>query len=61
MPDTGINVLKTASKIAIHKAAEATCEFLINKIADKIVKSGKEIIIPTEKREEILNELRQVL
>ena len=42
-----------------------------NKIADKIVKpkqaidenprNAEEIIIPLEKREEILNELRQVL
>ena len=65
--DTGINV----SKKVIHK----TCEFLGNKIADvvamsnhdKIVKidenprNVEEIIIPPEKREEILNKLRQVL
>ena len=45
--------------------------FIGNKIADKIVKQKaalienlkdvEEIIIPPEKREEILNELRQVL
>ena len=48
-----------------------TGEFIGNKIADKIVKpkpvtdenvgDAEEIIIPPEKKEEILNELRQVL
>ena len=37
---TGINALKTASKKIIHKAAEATGEFLGNKIAEKIVKQN---------------------
>ena len=68
-------VLTTASKKVIYKAAEATGEFLGNKIAgavaksndDKIVKANEnlrnveEVIIAPEKREEILNELRQVL
>ena len=36
--DTGLAALKTASKKVVHKAAEATGEFLRNKIADKIVK-----------------------
>ena len=64
---TGIGSLKTASKKVIHKAAEGTAEFIGNKIADKIVKpeanstNAEETVIPTEKREEILNELRQVL
>ena len=68
---TGLDALKTASKKLVHKAAEATGEFIGNKIADKITKrkpvpdenSGdvEEIIIPPENREEILNELRQVL
>ena len=52
------NALKTASK---NEAAEATGEFIGNKIPDKIVKPVEEMIIPPEKREEILNELRQVL
>ena len=77
--DTGLHSLKTASKTLIHKAAEATGEFIGNKAADavaelnddKIVKtkhlidensrSVEKIIIPPEKREEILNESRQVL
>ena len=68
---TGLDALKTASKNVVHKAAEATGDFIGNKIADKIVKlkllsdknsiDVEEIIIPPEKREEILNELRQVL
>ena len=59
--DTGLDALKTASsKRVAHKAAEATGEFIENKIAEKIVKLYGEIIIPPEKREEILNELRQV-
>ena len=64
-------------KNVAHKAAEATGEFLGNKMADAKLYDGKsiklkampdansrdveEIIIPPEKREEILNELRQVL
>ena len=59
--DTRVDALKSASKKLGHKAAEATSEFLGNKIADKIVKPVEKIIIPPEKREEILNELRQVL
>ena len=35
---TVLDKLKTASKIIAHKAAEATSEFIGNKIADKIVK-----------------------
>ena len=62
--DTGLNSLKTASKKVVHKAGES----LGNKIADAKTKSNnnknykqepaQEIIIPPEKREEILNELR---
>ena len=57
--DTGLDVLKTASKKVVHKAAEAIDEFVGNNIADKIVKqkpvidenSGnvEEIIILPEK------------
>ena len=60
----GINVLKTASKKVIHKAAETIGEFLGNKIAAKVVKPSRnveKIIIPPEKREELLKELRQIL
>ena len=65
--DTGLDALLAV----VHKADEAIDEFIGNKIADKIVKqkpvidknsrNAEEIIILTEKREEILNELRQVL
>ena len=68
--DTGLGALKTASKKVVHKAAEGTCEFTGSEIADKIVKAKpaidenskniEEVIIPPEKREEILNALRQV-
>ena len=66
--DTGLDVLKPDSKKVVHKATEATCEFIGNKISYKIVKpkhvidenprNVEEIIIPSEKREEILNEVR---
>ena len=59
--DTGLDSLKTASKMIVYKEAEATGEFLGNEIVDKFVKPLKEIIIPPEKKEEILNKLRQVL
>ena len=55
------------SKKVVHKAGE----FIGNKTADAIIKSGNDniekqeplqkIIIPPEKREEILNKLRKVL
>ena len=62
---TELDYLKTTSKKVVHK----TGEFLGKKIADavtkssnnKIVKQEPKIIIPPEKRDEILNELRQVL
>ena len=64
--DTGLDVLKTASKKVVHKAAEAIDEFVGNNIADKTVKqkpvidenSGnvEEIIILPEKSVEIVNE-----
>ena len=69
--DTGLDALKTASKKVVHKAAEATDEFIRNKIEDAVGKLNKdktlktnpveEIIIPPEKREEILNKLKQKL
>ena len=58
----GLGTLKTASKELVHKKRE----FLGNKITDAVAKSNEnkvvkrepvdEIIIPPEKREEILNE-----
>ena len=68
--DIGLGAPKTASKNIVHKAAEVTGEF-IGKMTDKIVKPKyvinensrniEELIVPPEKREEILNKLRQVL
>ena len=64
--DTGLDAFRTPSKRVLHKAAEATGEF----IADKIVKTEpiiegnsrnvEKITILPKKREEILNELRKV-
>ena len=69
--DTGVDSLKAASKKIDHK----TGEFLRNKIADKVImtiddkivkpfenqENVEQKIILTEKREEILNKLRQEL
>ena len=65
--DTGLDAAKTAFKKVVHK----TGEFLGNKFADAVTKSNdgnvdkqelvKEIIIPLEKRDEILNKFRKVL
>ena len=64
---TGLDSLKTTSKKVVHKAGK----FLGNQIADVVTKSNddkivkqepvEEIIIPLEKRDEILNKLRKVL
>ena len=37
------DVIKTASKRAIQKTAEATCDLIGNKIADKITSVSKKI------------------
>ena len=60
---TGLDALKTASRKVVHKAVEATGEFIGSKIADKIVKQKplvnenlrniEEMIILPEKREEM--------
>ena len=65
--DTGLDSLKTVFK----KIVQITGEFLGNKIADTVTNSYDDIFmktkpveemnIPPKKREEILNELRQVL
>ena len=62
---------KASSKKVVHKAAEATGKLIRNKIANKVVKpkpvpnensrNVEEIIIPPEKREEILNKSGQLL
>ena len=65
--DTGLDSFKTASKKLVHK----TGEFLENKSADAITKSSNDkilkaapvegMIIPIEKRDEILKVLRRIL
>ena len=65
--DIGLDALKIASKKVVHK----TGKWLGNKIAEAVTKPNdneigkqepvEEIIIPLEKRDEILNKLRQVL
>ena len=66
----GINFAKTAGKRIVQKSAEATGDLIGNKIADKITSLGnkpkndkneneqEEIIIPSEKRQQIINDLR---
>ena len=58
---TGINASKSDSKKIIDKVSEATGEVLGITFANKFVEPVEEIIIPPEKAEEILNELRLVL
>ena len=58
---TGIDAEKTASKRVVHKTAEATGDFIVNKIGNKITSLGKtkskekkherqEVYIPSEKK-----------
>ena len=67
----GTNFAKTAGKRIVQKSAEATGDLIGNKIADKITSLGKsknketenetnepeEIIIPPEKRQQIIDDL----
>ena len=66
---TGMDAAKTASKRVVQKTTEATGDLIGNKIADKITLLGKpkekektgeieEIYIPTEKRQQIIDDLR---
>ena len=65
--DTGLDSLNMVSKKVVHKAGE----FLGNKIADAVTKSSdnkivkqepvEEIILPPEKRDEIISKMRKVL
>ena len=67
----GLDALETASKELFHKEADVAGESVRIKITDKIMKlkplpaensiDAEEMIIPPGNREEILNELRQVL
>ena len=66
---TGIDAAKTASKRAVQTNAEATRDLIGNKTANKITSlrktkskekqnQRKEIYIPTEKRQQIIDDLR---
>ena len=63
------NAAKTASKRVVQKTAETTGDLTGNKMADKITSIGKqkekektnktkEIYIPPEKRQQIIDDLR---
>ena len=66
----GSEFAKTAGKGLLQKRAEATRDFIGNKIADKIASLGKgknkeketneeeEIVISKEKRQQVINDLR---
>ena len=65
----GSEFVKTAGKRIVQKSAEPTGDLIGNKIADKITSLGKlknkeretneeEIIIPPEKKQQIINDLR---
>ena len=71
--DAGKDFAKIAGKKALHKSAEATGEMIGNKIADRITRSSRnkaqkeddgimeetqELIIPPEKREQIIRDLK---
>ena len=65
--DTGLDSLKTVSRKVVYEEDE----FLENKIAGAVTKSkddniekqepAEEIVIPSEKRDEILDKLRKLL
>ena len=64
----GLDAAKTASKKVVHKTTETTLEWIGNEIAEKIVKLklvpdassriAEKVFIPSEKRQEILNEIK---
>ena len=65
----GMDAAKTACKRVVQKTAEVTRDLIKNKIAGKITsvgktkekekpKEAKEIYIPTEKRKQIIDDLR---
>ena len=71
--DAGKDFTKIAGKKVLHKSAEATGEMIGNKIADRITRSSKnkaqkeddrimektqELIIPPEKRQQIIRDLK---
>ena len=65
--ETGVYAAKAASKGEVQKTAEATGDFIGNKIVDKITslckpkektKKLEEIYIPPEKRQQIIDDLK---
>ena len=68
---TWLDALKTASKKVVHKASEAIGEFVGDKILNKIMKPKflfgenprniEKMVIPPDKKVEMLSELREVL
>ena len=66
----GSEFAKTAGKRVVQKSAKATGDLIENEISDKITSLGKsknkeketseeeQIIIPPEKRQQIINDLR---
>ena len=71
--DAGKEFAKIAGKKVLHKSAEATGDMIGNKIADRITRSSRnkaqkeddrimeetqELIIPPEKREQIIRDLK---
>ena len=71
--DASKDFTKIAGKKVLHKSAEATGEMIGNKVADRITKSSRnkaqkeddrimeetqEILIPPEKREQIIKDLK---
>ena len=68
---TGMDAAKSTSKRVVQKTAEATCDLIGNKIADKFTSLGKtksdgkekvkeeqEIYLPSEKIQQIIDDLR---
>ena len=71
--DAGKDFAKIAGKKVLHKSAEATGEMIRNKVVDRIIRSSRnkvqkeddrimeetqELIIPPEKREQIIRDLK---
>ena len=62
--ETGIDVAKTTPKRLVQKTAEATGDLIGNKIADQITSIAKpkekemEVYIPSEKRQQIIDDFR---
>ena len=65
--ETGVYAAKADSKGEVQKTAEATGDFIGNKIVDKITslwkpkektKKLEEIYIPPEKRQQIIDDLK---